>query len=215
MFSGIVEEKGIVKKVQQKKHLLVVHIAAEKVLRTTKIGDSIAADGVCLTVTQKAKRCLTFDVMLETIKRTTLKNLKVGDHVNLERALKVGDRISGHFVSGHIDGVGTIEKKITKKNYIEYQISVPSHLKKYLASKGSICVDGISLTLGEIGRNDFSVYIIPHTLAVTTLGAKGRWDQVNIETDILAKYLFVTSEFESIKIPIPPLAGPDRPKIPM
>ena len=189
MFSGIVEVRGVIKSREKKVNLLTLSIEPEKNLRGIRIGDSIAIDGVCLTVTAMRKGQWQFDVMLETIEKTTFKFLKSGDRINLERSLKVGDRISGHFVSGHIDGVGTIIEKVTRENYVEYQIEIPKNLAVYLACKGSICVDGISLTIGEVKGNCFAVYIIPHTLEMTTLGMKKKNDQVNIETDILAKYL--------------------------
>ena len=189
MFSGIVEEKGYVVRIDKKENLLILHIRAKKVLKGVKIGDSISVDGACLTITQIKKNIVSFDIMKETIDKTTLKFLKVGSAVNLEGALRVNDRLGGHFVSGHIDGVGVIKKRISKPNYEEFQIAIPKKLSCYLAPKGSVCVDGISLTLGEIRKNVFWIYIIPHTLEVTTLGNKKQGDQVNIETDLLAKYI--------------------------
>jgi riboflavin synthase len=189
MFSGIVEEKGIVTKIQKKENLLILSIKASKVLRGVKIGDSISVDGACLTITGIKNKVVDFDIMKETIDKTTLKFLKVGSEVNLEGALRVNDRLGGHFVSGHIDGVGVIQKRISKPNYEEFQIAIPKKLSCYLAPKASVSVDGISLTLGEIKKNVFSIYIIPHTLDVTTLGRKKDGDQVNIETDLLAKYI--------------------------
>jgi len=188
MFTGIVEECGKIVKVHKKKNLLVLTITAQKVLRGTKIGDSIALDGVCLTVTKIKAREFDVDIMLETIRKTTLKYLRPGSFVNLERALKTNGRLAGHFVQGHVDGVGTIEQKVEGPNYLEYRISVDKRLNPYLVDKCSVCVDGISLTVCKVKANRFSVYIIPHTLAVTTLGRKGKSDKVNIETDILAKY---------------------------
>lgn len=189
MFTGIIEVRGKVIKVQKRENLLAMTITAQKALRGTKIGDSIAVDGVCLTVTKMKGRQFRFDIMLETIRWTTLKYLEPGDLVNLERALKANGRLSGHFVQGHVDGVGTIEQKIRRPNYWEYRISVDKSLRSYLVNKGSVSVDGISLTVGQVHGNRFSVYIIPHTMRLTTLGRKGRFDQVNIETDILAKYI--------------------------
>jgi len=190
MFTGIIEERGKVVKVKKKENLLVLTITAQKVLRGTKIGDSIALDGVCLTVTKIKGREFDVDIMLETIRKTTLQYLRPGDSVNLERALKANGRLSGHFVQGHVDGVGTIEKKISGENYSEYKIVVDKSLSPYLVDKCSVCVDGISLTVGAVKANRFSIYIIPHTMEVTALGMKGKSDKVNIETDILAKYIF-------------------------
>jgi len=189
MFSGIIEEKGIIKKIDFKKNLFVLTLEARKVHQGTKIGDSIAVDGVCLTVVQKKGRALSFDVMKETIEKTTLKYLKSGSPVNLERALQVNDRLGGHFVQGHIEGVGVIKDKVTLKNYVEFRISIDKKLIRYVVAKGSVCIDGISLTVGEVQGTTFSIYIIPHTLEVTTLGSKTRGDKVNIETDILARYI--------------------------
>ena len=189
MFSGIVEEPGVVTKIVHKKNLNIISVKVKAVHRGTKIGDSISVDGVCLTVTHKANAVLTFDIMLETIRKTTLRYAQPGTRVNLERALKVSDRISGHFVSGHVDGVGVITDRITKENYEEFWVAVPKQLARYVVPKGCACIDGISLTVGEVGAARFSVYIIPHTLKVTTLGLKNEGDKVNIETDLLAKYV--------------------------
>ena len=189
MFSGIVEEKGIVAGIRKKENLIILSIKAKKVLKGVKIGDSISVDGACLTVTKIKNNVVDFDIMKETIDKTTLKFLRVGSEVNLEGALRVNDRLGGHFVSGHIDCVGVIQKRISKPNYEEFQIEIPRPLSRYLAPKGSVSVDGISLTLGEVKKNVFYIYIIPHTLDVTTLGRKRDGDHVNIETDLLAKYI--------------------------
>jgi riboflavin synthase len=189
MFSGIVEEKGIVAGIRKKENLIILSIKAKKVLKGVKVGDSISVDGACLTVTKIKNSVVDFDIMKETIDKTTLKFLKVGSEVNLEGALRVNDRLGGHFVSGHNDCVGVIRKRISKPNYEEFQIAIPKSFARYLAPKGSVSVDGISLTLGEVEKNVFSIYIIPHTLDVTTLGKKKDGDHVNIETDLLAKYI--------------------------
>lgn len=189
MFSGIVEEKGIVAKVEKKENLYVMTIKAKKVLAGTQTGDSIAVNGVCLTVTQKTKNTVTFDLMKETLLATTLIYAQPGRTVNLERALKVNARLGGHFVSGHVDGVGKIEKIATLPNYVEWQISLDKSLARYLAPKGSVCIDGVSLTIGWVKQNLFSIYLIPHTLDVTSFGEKKSKDKVNIETDLLAKYI--------------------------
>ncbi|MDP8266013.1 MAG: riboflavin synthase [Candidatus Aceula meridiana] len=189
MFSGIVEEKGIIKKIVNKKNLIVISIEAKKVLKGIGIGDSISVDGVCLTMVKKKGRVVTFDVMKETMDKTTLGMRKVSDAVNLEGALRVNDRLGGHFVSGHIDCVGILQKRVSLENYEKYVVAIPKEFTRYLAPKCSVCIDGISLTLGEVQGNVFSVYIIPHTLKVTTLGVKKKGDKINIETDILAKYI--------------------------
>lgn len=189
MFNGIVEETGIVRGVERRKNLSVLKITGCKVLKGTRRGDSIAVNGVCLTVTNAASGVLTFDLMRETLAKTSLGKLKVGAKVNLERALKVGGRLSGHFVTGHVDAVGVVREKITRPNYTELRVGLPRALKRYVVPKGSISLDGVSLTVGEVKNDYFSVYLIPLTLEVTTLGGKQRGDWVNIEIDILARYV--------------------------
>jgi len=189
MFSGIVEEKGVVESVVKKQNLFTMTVKARKVLPGTKIGDSIAVNGVCLTVTKKTAGRVTFDLMKETLESTTLKHARTGKAVNLERALKVNSRLGGHFVSGHVDGVGKLLKIVNLPNYVEWQLQLDKSLAKYLAPKGSVCIDGVSLTIGWVADNSFSIYLIPHTLEVTTFGEKKPGDELNIETDLLAKYI--------------------------
>ncbi len=189
MFAGIVEETGIITKIVRKKNLLTLTIRVQKVCGGTKIGHSIAVDGVCLTVVKKKERLLSFDVMLETIRKTTFQFYRVGTLVNLERSLKANSRIDGHFVQGHVEGLGTITRRITLPNYEKFWIRVSRKLMRYIVSKGSACVDGISLTVGEVKGNEFSIYIIPHTLKVTNLSDKKTKSKLNIETDILARYI--------------------------
>lgn len=189
MFNGIVEEIGIVDVLERRKNLSVLKVRASKLMSGTKPGDSIAVEGVCLTVTEKKKNILVFDMMRETVNKTSLGWLRRGDKVNLERALKAGSRVSGHFVTGHVDVVGRIEAKVSATNYAELSIRMPEGLGKYIVSKGSVALDGVSLTVGKVGKGRFSVYLIPFTKQVTTLGAKKKGDRVNIETDILAKYI--------------------------
>ena len=190
MFSGIVEETGVVKALQRKTNLSVLKIHAKKVLPGTGEGDSISVNGVCLTVTKREKNVLTFDIMLETLKKTSLGALKSGMKVNLERALKMSSRISGHFVSGHVDDMGSIKKIVKSENYVELQISFAREHGKYIVPKGSIAVDGVSLTVGDVRKTYFSVYLIPYTLEVTNLGVKRKGSKINLETDILAKYIY-------------------------
>jgi len=187
MFSGIIEELGEVKKISKQGYNTLLEIKADKVLEDTKIGDSISVNGACLTVVKKEATALTFEAIPQTLKITNLGTLKLSDKVNLERSLKVGDRISGHFVTGHIDCSGIIRKKNYLYNNLCFEIAVPAEFIKYSIPKGSIALDGISLTIVERKSNTFSVYIIPHTLKNTTLGFKGPSDKVNIEFDILAK----------------------------
>jgi len=189
MFTGIVEELGVVDKIQRDVNLATLSLRTKIVGRGIKIGDSVSVDGVCLTVTRKNGGQLLFDVMKETLEKTTLGDLKVKKHVNLERALKVGDRISGHFVTGHIDGVGEITKITRGKNYAEMHIKTARGLLQYIVPKGSICINGVSLTVGLVGKNHFSFFLIPYTNEVTNLGSKKVGQRVNVETDVLAKYV--------------------------
>ncbi len=186
MFSGIVEELGQVKKISRSGNYTVLEIKSAIASQDTKIGDSIALNGVCLTIIKKGDGSLSFEVMPETLKITNLGLLKIGEKVNLERALKIGGRLSGHFVSGHIDCLGIIRKKSYVNNNLAFEIAIPQEFMVNIILKGSIAIDGISLTIAATKSNTFSIYIIPHTLKNTTLGLKGPSDKVNIELDILA-----------------------------
>ncbi len=199
MFSGIVEEYGLIQNVTKKENLFVLSVKARKVLGGTKIGDSICVNGICLTVTEKKQDVLTFDLMKETLDATNLKNARKGDKVNLERSLKVSSRIGGHFVTGHVDGVGPIQAIVTLPNYVEFRIEAGPELMRYIAPKGSVTVDGVSLTIGRVTRRYFSVYLIPHTLNVTTFGQSRKGDIVNLETDILAKYILHDLSYANLK----------------
>jgi len=187
MFSGIVEELGQVMSIARRGGVTVFEIKADKVLGDSKTGDSISVNGACLTIIKKEKDCLFFEVMPQTLKITDLGILRSLDRVNLERSLKIGDRLSGHFVLGHVDCLGIIRKRSYRNNNLCFELGVPLEFMKYCLPKGSVAVDGISLTVAEKKANTFSVYIIPHTLKNTTLGFKGPSDKVNIEFDILAK----------------------------
>jgi riboflavin synthase len=189
MFTGIIEEMGVVEGIVSKKNLSVLRVRAQKVLEEAQAGTSIAVNGVCLTVTAVTGKVLTFDIMRETLLKTNLGKLAPKSRVNLERAMKADGRIDGHFVSGHVDDMGTVRERITGENYTELRISIRKDLQKYIAPKGSVCLDGVSLTVGEVQKTYFSVYLIPFTLEVTTLGAMCKGGRVNIETDILAKYI--------------------------
>ena len=189
MFSGIVEELGEVCSLTRRGAVTLLSVKADKVLEETKIGDSISVNGACLTAVKKDKTSLSFEVMNATLKVTNLGSLKFAEKVNLERSLKVGDRISGHFVSGHIDCTGIIRKKNYVNSNLCFEIAVPAEFMRFVILKGSVAVDGISLTLADKKSNTFSVYIIPHTLKNTTLGFKGPSNKVNIEFDLLAKRL--------------------------
>lgn len=187
MFSGIIEELGEIKNIAKRARNSLLKIKAEKLAQDTKIGDSIAINGVCLTVIENKPEALSFEVIPETLLVTNLGGLRVSDKVNLERSLKIGDRLSGHFVSGHIDCLGIIRKKNYINGNLCFTVAVPAKFLKYVLLKGSIAVDGISLTVANKGFDSFAVYIITHTLGHTTLGFKGPSDKVNIEFDILAK----------------------------
>jgi len=187
MFTGIVEETGLVKRILRKANVSLLEVSALKVLAETKIGDSIAINGVCLTVISFTGSSMAFEIMDNTLKATNLGLLKPGQKVNLERSLKVGSRVSGHFVTGHIDCLGIIRKKYLRQASLLFDIAVGPEFIRYCLPKGSIAVDGISLTLVRTISNLFTVGIIPHTLKNTTLSFKGASEKLNIEFDILAK----------------------------
>jgi riboflavin synthase len=194
MFCGIVETTSVVKALAKKQNLFVLAVAKPKMFNDIRIGDSIATDGVCLTVTSLKEGCFTFDLMKETLEATSLKHLVPGKAVNLERAMKAEARVGGHFVTGHVDAVGKITDIRTLPNYVEYRITIPRTLMRYIVPKGSVAIDGISLTVGLVKKGWFAVYFIPHTLEVTTIGKKKVGDEVNIETDLLAKYILKSKE---------------------
>jgi riboflavin synthase len=194
MFCGIVETISVVKSLTKKQNLFILAVAKPKMFNDVRIGDSIAVDGVCLTVTSFKEGVYTFDLMKETLNATSLKYLTPGKAVNLERAMKAEARVGGHFVTGHVDVVGSITDIRTLPNYVEYRISIPKSLMRYIVPKGSVAIDGISLTVGEVRKGWFAVYFIPHTLEVTTIGKKKAGDEVNIETDLLAKYILKAKE---------------------
>ncbi len=189
MFTGIIEELGIVKSIRKGSRSALIQIEASTVLADIKIGDSIAVNGICLTASTFDENGFTAEAMAETLNRTNLGKLKSGDHVNLERALRLSDRFGGHLVSGHIDGVGRIVSKQQEDIALIYRIAFPSELAPYIISKGSVAIEGISLTVIEANKDDFTVSIIPHTRSQTNLRNKGVNDTVNLETDIIAKYL--------------------------
>ena len=191
MFTGIVEGIGIIKKFEKKtntRSAAKMKVDLGNLAKGLKTGHSVAINGVCLTVTRISKSEAEFEMIEETIKKTDLGKLEFGDKVNIERSLKVGDRMEGHFVLGHIDGTGKIIniKKFPKE--IKLWIELPNNLTKYVVKKGSIAIDGISLTLVDIIKNKISVCIIPHTMEITNFNSKKIGDKVNIETDILGKY---------------------------
>lgn len=189
MFTGIIEEIGHVIAVKKQTFSQVMVIAADKVLDGTRIGDSIAVNGICLTVTDIGQGQFSADVMHETMKRTALKNIRAGDYVNLERAMSADGRFGGHIVSGHIDGTGVISDIRKDDNAVWYRISADEKILRYIVEKGSITIDGISLTVAVVTDKYFEVSIIPHTRTATTLSSRRQSDIVNLETDIIAKYV--------------------------
>jgi riboflavin synthase len=192
MFTGIVEGIGKVKKISKatkNRSAIQMIVDLGKHGKGLKIGQSVALNGVCLTVTKLSKTGCTFEMIEETTKKTDLGNLKPGGIVNIERSLKAGDRLEGHFVLGHVDGVGIIKKVQKKSKEVQVWFEVPKNLSKYVVKKGSIAIDGISLTVVDLKKNLASVCIIPHTIEVTNFKTKHIGDKVNIETDILGKYI--------------------------
>ena len=189
MFTGIVEEMGVLRSVRRGAHSAVLSIGAETVLSDLKIGDSVAVNGVCLTATTVDAGGFTADVMHETLDRSSLGALVPGNPVNLERAMAANGRFGGHMVAGHIDGTGTITARRQDDNAVWYTASAAPSLLRYIVEKGSIAIDGISLTVASVAADRFSVSVIPHTAAVTVLGRKRPGDIVNLETDIIGKYV--------------------------
>ena len=189
MFTGIIEEIGTVKKISLGGNSGSLEIMAKKVLDGTSVGDSIAVNGVCLTVTSKTSSSFTADVMAETVRRSSLGQLSSGSHVNLERALAANGRFGGHIVSGHIDGTGIISRLKAEENAVWVHIKAGGELLRFIVEKGSIAIDGISLTVAGISETEFSVSVIPHTGQETTLLSRKAGDKVNLETDIIGKYV--------------------------
>ena len=189
MFTGIIEGFGVLKSIRDSGQGKRLTIETDMDLSTSKIGDSIAVNGACLTAVTLSGRTFSVDMAPETVTRTTFKHLHAGARVNLERALKLSDRLDGHIVSGHIDGTGVITSKENRSNAVIVAVEVSSQLASEMIAKGSVAVDGISLTINRCSEKDFEVSIIPHTAAITTIGFKDAGDGVNIETDMLGKYV--------------------------
>jgi riboflavin synthase len=189
MFTGIIEEKGRVLSLQQTGEAIVMTVAAPKILQDVRMGDSISVNGVCLTVTSFTSESFTVDMMPETVRGTSLKDTDVGSQVNLERAMSAGGRFGGHFVSGHVDGIGKIISKRADHNAVYYEIEIESKLRPYFTLKGSVSIDGTSLTVFGVTDRTFTISIIPHTIEETIIGQKETGSIVNIEVDMLAKYV--------------------------
>lgn len=189
MFTGIIEEVGSVASIRKGAHSCVLTVNASRVLEDVHLGDSIATNGVCLTVTSFTSHSFSADVMHETLNRSSLGSLHIGSPVNLERAMLAGGRFGGHIVSGHIDGVGTISSIKEDDNAAWYTVEAPSNILRYIIEKGSITLDGISLTVAKVTNSNFSVSIIPHTRAQTNLASKKVGDVLNLENDLVGKYV--------------------------
>ena len=189
MFTGIVEELGTVAAIEEQGDALRLSISAQTVLEGTGLGDSISVNGCCLTVTDVTDGTWTADVMAETLDKTSLAGARPGDRVNLERAVTPQTRLGGHIVQGHVDGVGEVLRRTPSEHWEVVEVSLPPHLAPYLVDKGSITVDGVSLTVVEAGDESFTVSLIPETLARTTLGSRAVGDRVNLEADIIAKHV--------------------------
>ena len=189
MFTGIIEEIGIIRNIVKGSRSIKLTITAKKVLENTNLGDSIAVNGVCLTVTALGKDGFTADVMPESMSKTNMGRLKPGDRVNLERALTLSSRLGGHIVSGHIDGVGDIINMEKDDNAVRVTLTSVPKVMKYIVSEGSVALDGVSLTVAHLGDNDFTVSLIPHTAQMTTLLDKKVGDKLNIENDVVGKYV--------------------------
>ncbi|MBI5697703.1 MAG: riboflavin synthase [Thaumarchaeota archaeon] len=192
MFTGIVEGTGKILEIAQntkRRSAIKMTVDLGKNSKGLKLGQSVALNGVCLTVTGIDKSKCNFEMIEETTKKTDLGNLKVGGIVNIERSLKVGERLEGHFVLGHVDGVGVIKKIEKKPKEIQIWVEIPKNLARFVVQKGSIAIDGISLTVVDVKKNLASVCLIPHTVEVTNFSTRKVGDKINIETDILGKYL--------------------------
>ena len=198
MFTGLVEELGKVRSLSRGAHSIRLTIAAEKVLHDVKMGDSIAVDGACLTVVDFTTGTFTVDVMPETFDRTTLSLRKSGDTVNLERTLRVGDRLGGHIVSGHVDSIADLVSVTPRDNANILRVQVPRQLAPFMIPQGSVAVDGVSLTIVDCGADWFEVSLIPHTWDVTILSGKRAGDKVNVETDVLGKYIYRMAQTKSV-----------------
>jgi len=195
MFTGIIEELGRVTAIETQTDALRLTISCQKVLEDLKRGDSISCSGTCLTAIEIDEHGFTADVMFESIRLTSLSEVKVGDPMNLERAMNASTRYGGHVVQGHVDGVGEFVSRETSENWDWVRIRIPKELLRYVVMKGSITFDGISLTVNEINDDVIGLSLIPETLAVTTLGSKVAGNKVNVEVDVMAKHIERLLEF--------------------
>ena len=189
MFTGIIEEIGTVRSLQRRSGYQRTTVDAQRMLEDIRIGDSITIDGACQTVVDFDANGFTVESVEETLRRTTLGGLRPGRRVNLERALKLGDRLGGHMVAGHVDGVGRVLRRKDGPDSVQFQVGMPAELSPYVAEKGSIAIDGISLTVTGASPRDFGVAVIPHTLETTTLSERRSGEPVNLEVDTVARYI--------------------------
>lgn len=189
MFTGIIEEIGTIRQIRKGSVSGALTIGAKTVMEDVKLGDSVAVNGVCLTVRERGRESFTVDVMHETFERSSISAFRVGTRVNLERAMAAGGRFGGHIVSGHIDGTGRIVKTWRDENAVWYEIAAPVRLMRYIVEKGSVAVDGISLTVADVLKDRFCVSVIPHTRTATTMKERKAGDLVNLENDCIAKYV--------------------------
>lgn len=189
MFTGIIEEIGTIRGIRRGNRSVVLEVGAAKVLEDTKVGDSIATNGVCLTVTAMGNGGFTADVMPETMERSNLGGLKPGDRVNLERALCLNSRLGGHLVAGHIDGTGRIADRVKHENAVWLTVRAAPEILRYVVDKGSVAIDGVSLTVAYVDEAVFKVSVIPHTQEETTLTGKRAGEVVNLENDMIVKYV--------------------------
>ncbi|WP_067932237.1 riboflavin synthase [Alicyclobacillus kakegawensis] len=207
MFTGLVEEVARVVDIEPRAQSVRIRMAAERVLEDVRLGDSIAVNGVCLTVVAFDGRTFTADAVKETLRRSNLGRLRPGSRVNVERALRVGDRLGGHIVAGHVDAVGTLAARTQEGVATVLTISAPPSVLRYVVEKGSICVDGVSLTVMDVDDKGFRVSIIPHTGAHTTLLDAKVGQEVNLEVDVLAKYL---EKLAAPRLDTPPAVGAEK-----
>jgi len=199
MFTGIIEEIGKIQSIRKGAESAVISVQAKKIMQDVRLGHSIAVNGVCLTVTSFSQSSFTADVMHETLNRSSLGNLQTGSSVNLERAMSTNSRFGGHIVSGHIDGTGTVSSIRKDGNAVWYTIKTAPEIMRYIIEKGSIAIDGISLTVAEVHKDGFSVSIIPHTAVITIMSGKHVGDKVNLENDCIGKYVERLMVFQESK----------------
>lgn len=191
MFTGLITEIGVISSITHGPDSAALEITAPKTITSVAIGDSIAVNGVCLTATSLSDKGFTADVMVQTLKMTSLGSYREGDHVNLELAATLEHRMGGHMVQGHVDGVATVVSIVDGEKWQEFTVAIPKHLLKYVVAQGSICIEGVSLTVGALNdaKSEITVWLIPETLAKTNLSLKKIGDALNIEVDVLAKYV--------------------------